>query len=277
MNITIYIALAIVLILIIFYFCFRAYLIKTQSTTITIEDNAPINNFCAYEDSNIIDCSYLVNGKKYQLTKMLKKMIIDYQKNNFSNDSLGPLIFNSENFNLPKNGILKIRFVCDKNNNENNKKNKFNANNIHFVQNKYNLLTKEYDSASYLKNKTNMIPIHSSSTQNPIYNMTIPALNPRRQGVKHQNMTLYSNTADLNQLKTNIESSISDNQITSMINNIEKAENAMSNSFVKDSPNSYLTNIFNKKYPSTSNTSKLSYIDPEYIIGGLHGDARLLD
>jgi uncharacterized protein YneF (UPF0154 family) len=264
MNITIYIAIAIILILIIFYFCFRAYLINTQSTTITVKDNDPINHFCIYNNANIIDCNYLANGKKYAFTKILKKVINDHQKNNFSNDS-EPLVFNSENFNLPKNGVLKIRFVCDRNNKE---KNKFNNKNIHFVQNKYNLLTKEYDSASYLANQTNIIPIHSSSTQNPIYNNTPAYIH---------NIPLYSNIADLNQLRENIDKSIDDNKITSMINNIEKYENAMSNSFVKDSPNSYLTTIFNNKYPSWSTTSKLAYIDPEYIIGGLRGDARLLD
>ena len=109
MNVTIYIALSIIILLIIFYFCFKAYLINTQTTTIEVNDHNQIKNECLYnEKTKILFCHYLADGKKFVMTDTLKNKIT-----NWSNEQ--PFVFNSDDFNLPNNGVLKIRFICNKN------------------------------------------------------------------------------------------------------------------------------------------------------------------
>jgi hypothetical protein len=241
MNITIYIALAIVLILIIFYFCFRQYLIKTQSTTITVNDNSPITHSCIYDKhTKILMCNYLINAKKIVFLDMINKIISDWD------DSL-PFVFKSSDYNLEAGGVLKIRFICNKKNNFKNS-----------IQKKYDHMEKEYRAHN---NNSPLIPIHSSSTQNP--NKHFPQL--------------YNYGDDVSDFLAKVDTSIKYNNLDSMLTDIEKNENSASNSFVKDSPNSYYSNIFSRKYPKNSVTSKLAKIDSEYILGGLKGDARLLD
>ena len=223
MNITIYVAIAIIIILIIFYFCFKQYLIQSQSTTITVADGFPINHECLYnKKTKIIFCHYIVKGKKVLFTDMINTILSNWN----SEDSF---IFNAEDYNLEKNGILKIRFVCNvlKNNFENN--------------------------SPSLRSNSPIIPINSTSTQNPIYS-----------GKTNESYFLEQ----INKAKK-------ENQLYTLLDNIEKKENNQ-NSTSYTAENNYFDNIFNRRYPHTSITSKLANIDPEYLIGGLRGEARLL-
>jgi hypothetical protein len=222
MNIAIYIAIAIIVILIIFYFCFKQNLIQTQSTTITVSDGFPLNHACLYnKTTKIIFCHYIAsNNKKFVFTDMINSVLSNW-------NSQDPFIFKSEDYNLPKNGILKIRFICN------------------FIKNNFENLNVSHSST--------IIPINSSSTQNPIYS---------------------GNTNESYFLKQ-INTAKKENQLYTVLNNIENAESNY-NSIKYSKKNNYFDNIFNRKYPYTSITSKLANIDPEYIIGGLRGDARLL-
>jgi hypothetical protein len=216
MNIAIYVAIVIIVILIIFYICFRQNLIQNQSTTITVNDGGSLNHECFYNKATkIIFCHYIVNNSKFIFTDTLNNIL-----SNWSDDTT--FIFNAEDYNLPKNGILKIRFVC------NLAKNNF-------------------------ANTGAVIPINSSSTQNPIYS---------------------GNTNESYFLKQ-IGTAKQENKLYEILDDIEKKENSQ-NAKQYALENNYFENIFARKYPHTSITSKLANIDPEYIIGGLSGDARLI-
>lgn len=317
MNITIYVALAIILLLIIIYICLKYYLINTHSTEIKINDNSPILNNCIYNhDVNILYCNYIVDKKKIILTKMLK--------NKFKTN---PFIFNSKNYNLPDNGILKIRYVCDtcngikrgdiKNSSNsirnsgdsirnsgnsgdsirNSDKNAFTISPSEYnsffinnnktieesIENEYDNMTEDYVANRANYNKKNSASngddyptpfnfVHSSSTQNALFWDT------NTYEKKLENILNPNNyNADMLSIGKSINSSINNNNIDSTLYDIEKIENSISRDFVKDSPMSYTTNIFNRKYPKSSKTSILANIDPEYIHGGLRGDAKLVN
>jgi len=55
------------------------------------------------------------------------------------------------------------------------------------------------------------------------------------------------------------------------LSNIENIENTNSNQ------EQYFNIMFKNKYPTITATNKMANIDSDYFIGGLHGDARLLD
>uniref|UniRef100_A0A6C0I120 Uncharacterized protein n=1 Tax=viral metagenome TaxID=1070528 RepID=A0A6C0I120_9ZZZZ len=317
MNITIYIALIIILLLIILFISLKYYLINTHSTYIEIDDNGYIEDRCLYDhDYNIQYCNYVVDGKKYIITELF----INELKNNKSMTT-----FNAENFDLPPNGKLKLRYICDscngvdrtilddkgnpidKNGNFTNddgnpidangnlidkngnpidadgnpisNKNKFaNAN---AIQNEYNLMTEDYvaDRANYNKkiykdSPNAFIPVHSTSTQNSAY---WNGENNSYDEQLHNMLNPINRYADLISMEKRINISIGNNDIDSTLYDIEKLENSMARDFTNDSPMSYVSNIFNRKYPKNSNTSILANIDPEYIHGGLRGDAKLLN
>ena len=252
------------------------------------------------------------------------------------------MIFNAENFDLPPNGKLKFRYICDScngvdrvylddndnlidskgniinddgniqnyinnssggsgsrnggngsrngsngsRNGSNGSRNGSNGGKNNFIganqiQNEYNLMTKNYvaNRANYNKkiykdSPNPFIPVHSSSTQNSSY------WNGENNSYEEQLYNMLNPTnryADLLSMERRINSSINNNDIDNTLNNIEALENSISRDFANDSPMSYVSNIFNRKYPKMSNTSVLANIDPEYIHGGLRGDAKLLN
>lgn len=232
MNITIYVAIAIIIILIIFYFCFRQYLINTQSTTITLNDGNALNHSCIYDKkTKIIFCQYIVNNKKIVFTDMINNILSNWE------DNSRPFIFNSMDYNLPQGGILKIRLVCNsiKNNN--------------FANN-------NFANTDFLNTHSTdvIIPIDSTSTQNPI----------------------YSGNSNISYFLQQVDNSKKNNELYDILNTIEKNEINSTNIEYKTA-NSYLDNVFIRKYPQVSITNRLSKIDPEYILSGLKGDARLMD
>lgn len=318
MNITIYIALIIILLLIILFISLKYYLIYTHSVYIEVDDNAPIENTCLYQHKcNIQFCNYIVDGKKYIITKLL----MDELKTNNQ-------IFNSQNFNLPPNGKFKIRYICDSCNGVDrpitdsdgnpinsqgkpiysddniingpiNSQGKDKFINAATIENEYNAMTEDYvaNRANYnrLFNKgsrqqnnqtqqnniqqqkdtpTPFISVHSSSTQNSSY---WNGENNSYEDQLYNMLNPINNYADLLSMEKRINTSIDNNDIDNTLNDIEKLENSMARDFTNDSPMSYVSNIFNKKYPKNSNTSILASIDPEYIHGGLRGDAKLLN
>lgn len=285
MNITIYIALIIILLLIILFISLKFYLTNTHSSYIEVDDNAPIETKCLYDHTyNIQYCNYMANGKKYIITKT----IIDALKNNKPQE----LTFNAETYNLPPNGKLKIRYICDTCNkidrlpvNNNNfvvkkkasKIDKF-VPNMYKMQNKYDDMTEDYIASRANYNKVDgpspFIPIHSSSTQNSLY---WNRKNASQEDQLNNILNPINRHADLLSINKIINTSIDNNNIDNILNDIETLENSISRDFTNDSPMSYVSNIFNKKYPKNSNTSVLANIDTEYIHGGLRGDAKLLN
>ena len=228
MNIIIYIALIILVLLIIFYFCFKAYLINTKSTTITINDGELIDNECIYHNnSTILSCTYSIDKQKIFITKMIESII---------NNANTPITFNAKNLGLPKNGILEIKFISHL-----NKKSKYTSKiNTSKINNLYDNKTNKYNSISYNRNKLNTenVQVRQKKAKN-IFNF--------------------------------IESTIENNIENSILNTIENTENNNSDQ------NSYFMTMFNNKYPKMTATNKMANIDSEYFIGGLNGDARLLD
>ena len=195
---------------------------NTQTTTISINDGDIIDNTCIYNNnSSIISCTYLINGKKIVVTKMIESVI------NAATET--PITFNAKNLGLPKNGILEIKFVSHL-----NKKNTF----ISKINNLYDNKTNKYNSISYNRNKLNNdnIQIRQKKAKQPI---------------------------DLDNIALD--------NIENTLNNIENMENNYS-----DNTNYFMTMI-NNKYPKMTATNKMANIDSDYFIGGLHGDARLLD
>jgi len=338
MNITIYIALIIILILIIVFICLKYYLIRTHSTYIVADDNTPILDECLFHHNYEMQyCNYIAGGKKYIITELFNNEINTSKENNQQ-----MMIFNAENFDLPPNGKLKFRYICDScngvdrvylddndnlidskgniinddgniqnyinnssggsgsrnggngsrngsngsRNGSNGSRNGSNGGKNNFIganqiQNEYNLMTKNYvaNRANYNKkiykdSPNPFIPVHSSSTQNSSY------WNGENNSYEEQLYNMLNPTnryADLLSMERRINSSINNNDIDNTLNNIEALENSISRDFANDSPMSYVSNIFNRKYPKMSNTSVLANIDPEYIHGGLRGDAKLLN
>lgn len=224
MNIIIYIALIILVLLIIFYFCFRAYLMNTQTTTISINDGDLIDNTCIYHnDSSIVSCTYAINGKKIFVTKMIESFINDAD--------VTPITFNAKDLGLPKNGILEIKFVSHL-----NKKNKFQSaskiKNLSKINNLYDNNVNKYNSISYNRNKLNN---------------------------------------DNNQVRQKKAKQPINNTLENALHSIENIESNYSDQ------NNYFMTMFNNKYPKMTATNKMANIDSDYFIGGLHGDARLLD
>jgi hypothetical protein len=275
--------------------------------------------------------------KKYIITELFNNEINTSKENNQQ-----MMIFNAENFDLPPNGKLKFRYICDScngvdrvylddndnlidskgniinddgniqnyinnssggsgsrnggngsrngsngsRNGSNGSRNGSNGGKNNFIganqiQNEYNLMTKNYvaNRANYNKkiykdSPNPFIPVHSSSTQNSSY------WNGENNSYEEQLYNMLNPTnryADLLSMERRINSSINNNDIDNTLNNIEALENSISRDFANDSPMSYVSNIFNRKYPKMSNTSVLANIDPEYIHGGLRGDAKLLN
>jgi hypothetical protein len=356
MNITIYIALIILLLLIILFISLKYYLVYTHSVYIEVDDDTPIENNCLYHHKcNIQFCNYVVDGKKYIITKLLMNELNKLKTKNQLQNNNQLQIFNAKNFNLPPNGKFKIRYVCDScngvdrpivddngnpinsqgklinskgeliNNQGNpinnqgkliNSKNTFV--NAATIENEYNEMTEDYvaNRANYRtfnkssqnsqrtfnkssqqtfnknpqktfnnKNRsfnrnpqkdtpTPFISVHSSSTQNSAY---WNGENNSYEDQLHNIINPINNYADLISMEKRINSSIDNNDIDNTLNDIEKLENSMARDPSNDSPMSYVSNIFNRKYPKNSNTSILANIDPEYIHGGLRGDAKLLN
>jgi len=217
MNIIlIYITLIILVLLIVFYFSMKAYLMNTQTTTISINDGDLIDNSCIYHaNSSIISCVYLINGKKIFITKSIENLL--------QMAPSPPIIFNADDIGLPKNGVLTISFVSHLNKkNKKNKKNNYQS--IQEINNEYTNNTRKYNSISYNRSKIN--------------NMQMRQVNP-----------------------TNFEKTT--------LSNIENIENS--------NQGRYFNIMFNNKYPTITATNKMANIDSDYFIGGLHGDARLLD
>jgi hypothetical protein len=347
MNITIYIALIIILLLIIVFISLKYYLIRTHTTYITVNDNTPILDECLFHHNYELQyCNYIAGGKKYIITELFNNEINASKENNQQ-----MMIFNAENFDLPPNGKLKFRYICDSCNGVNRiflddndnlvdskgniinddgniqnyitnsssgnssggnssggnssggnssggnssggnssggnssggnssggKNNFIGANQI---QNEYNLMTKNYvaNRANYNKkiyrdSPNPFIPVHSSSTQNSAY---WNGANNSYEEQLHNMLNPANRYADLLSMEKRINSSIDYNNIDNTLNSIEALENSISRDFANDSPMSYVSNIFNRKYPKMSNTSVLANIDPEYIHGGLRGDAKLLN
>jgi hypothetical protein len=166
------------------------------------------------------------------------------------------------------------------------------------IENKYNAMTEDYvaNRANYNrpfnkssqnqhrpfnKNSQNQkdtptpfISVHSSSTQNSAY---WNGENNSYEDQLYNMLNPINNHADLISMEKRINTSIDINDIDNTLNDIEKLENSVARDFANDSPMSYVSNIFNRKYPKNSNTSILANIDPEYIHGGLRGDAKLLN
>lgn len=143
------------------------------------------------------------------------------------------------------------------------------------LQRPFNNLQRPFNNQQYQKDTpTPFIPVHSSSTQNSAY---WNGENDTHEEQLNNILNPINNYADLISMKKRINTSIDNNDIDNTLNDIEKLENSMARDFTNDSPMSYVSNIFNRKYPKNSNTSILASIDPEYIHGGLRGDAKLLN
>jgi hypothetical protein len=303
MNIVFYVMAIIILILIIGFISLKYYLSTKYVINIIINDSSnisdPLINECFYNHKiHIIYCKYLINGKKYNITNQI---------NNKSQ-------FNAINFNLPSGGVFKIGYVCY-DCKKNGKKNNFvnlagiggdsisipnddSYNGQYFstsaLQNIYNEATENYDLTQNtplyetLKNETNMIPIHSSSTQNSIFwnnlqnnnikNNIQKSIQDSMQNSMQNSNIQDSKIADLMSMEKKINASIETNNIDLLLNDIEEEENKQNPHFINDTPFSSYVNIFIRKYPALSATNVLGgYIDPEFIPDGLYGSAKLLN
>jgi len=312
MNISFYIAITIVILLIIAFISLKYYLIYKYTINIDINDNSQLSASCFYNHNiNILDCTYIHGKNKYNITEKIKNEIENNNTNkltfNANKNDLPP---------GGKLKIKYVCYTCNKQNQGKGKKNQLQGkgkekqnqlqgkekqgkekqkfiplnttsisipNNSTYslysdsitntaLQNKYDKLTKMYDLTGKSKNQTNFIPVHSSSTQNSMY------WNKHNNKNELDNLITYvNNKDDLNNLGKQINTSIDNNNIDILLDNIELEENKKNKYFINDEPMSSYVNIFSRKYPYSSIPSKLVNIDPEYIIGGLRGDAKLLD
>jgi hypothetical protein len=140
----------IILLLIIAFISLKYYLSKKYMINIVVDDNSNIADECFYNhDINIIYCKYMINNKKYDITKKIKNMLDGEEFNKFGNSDgfntsvnsggFNKLKFNSMDFKLPPNGVFKIGYVCylcnnkRKNNKQKNNKQKNNEQKNNFI------------------------------------------------------------------------------------------------------------------------------------------------
>lgn len=286
MNTIFYIIAIIILLLIITFISLKYYLSKKYVIALNIDDNTVIENECFYTHNvNLIYCKYIVNHKKYNVISNIQNMI--------KNSNGQKLTFNAIDFDLPPNGILKIGFVCYICKSKKKDKfinlagiggdsisipNKKSYNGKYYttnqLQNIYDDKTGYYDLTQYvppneqLRNGTNIIPIHSSSTQNPVFWNNNPNFSPNTN----------NHEADLKSMAKKINTAIENNNVDNLLNAVEVEENKQNPHYINDTPFSSYVNIFSRKYPPLSVTSVLGgYIDPEFMPDGLYNSAKLLD
>jgi hypothetical protein len=145
------------------------------------------------------------------------------------------------------------------------------------IQSEYNSIVKNYDlnyPSNYtlnVRNSTDFIPVHSSSTQNSIF------WKERDKDPLYDLITLVDHRADLENIGGVINKAIDNNNIDNLLNEVEVEETKKNPHYLNNNALSSYVNIFSRKYPSSAIVSKLANIDPEYIVGGLRGDSKILN
>ena len=266
MKLGIYLCICILIILIIIFISVRYYLVYNYTTLITIYDGNFLKIDCPYYNIDYLYAIYsLKRGKKINMILSINKIIENIQKNKFNR-------FIATDYNLPANGKLIIRYRCKY------EKNTFfpKKNNIEYSpdipifpvtgRNAEGTVTGMGNSQSYILQDSTATSPETASKPNIltgtgqydiVQRLQVNPFNQERPFNSH-------NSSSLKNLLANTHSCEAD------ANNHESK-------LTGDSPMSYVTNGFAKKYPTNSVTSKLAIIDPEYYPNGLYNEAQGLN
>ena len=289
-----YVCVCIIILLIIIFLITRYYLVYNYTTIVTVSDGELLDILCLHDKHDIIIfyAVYRVNrGHQVNMTAALKAVLLNGQleKNEW--------IFNAEDYNLPKNGKLTFRFRCDTCNGVNSGVNiiteEFDQGEAFAKQTKQKKVTFSKDSYEpqriYPKytpyvpefptshRNADIIPILPGNSQS---NIERDSYGVSSESAQYSNILTGIGKRDLIQRLTPSKFNYLSNDeidISCMYNLDNLLTNLKESELTGDSPMSAVTNVFDRKYPQISLTSKLAQIDPEYLPNGLFNDAQGLN
>ena len=273
-----YVCLCIIMLLILIFLITRYYLVYNYTNIVTVNDGELLDIFCLKDkhDIEIFYAGYRIRrGNKINMTAALSAVLQNGQleQNNW--------IFNASDYNLPKNGKLTFRFKCNTCN-LHNKSTIQNVQNQNVQKNNYEPKRIDIKYTPYVPElptsfrNADQIPILPGNSQS---NIERDSYGVSAESAQYPNMITGVGKRDLIQKLTPSSVNFDDKNdnlssftdLDSLLTNLKESE------LTGDSPMSFVTNVFDRKYPQISLTSKLAHIDPEYLPNGLFNDAQGLN
>ena len=278
MKAGIYVCLCILMLLILIFLITRYYVVYNYTYIVTVSDGELLDILCLHDkhDIEIFYAVYRVSrGNQINMTAALSAVLQNGQleQNNW--------IFNASDYNLPKNGKLTFRFKCNTCN-LHNKSTIQNIQNQNVQKNNYEPKRIDIKYTPYVPElptsfrNADQIPILPGNSQS---NIERDSYGVSAESAQYPNMITGVGKRDLIQKLT--PSSVNFDDKNDNLSSFTDLDNLLTNlkesELTGDSPMSAVTNVFDRKYPQISLTSKLAQIDPEYLPNGLFNDAQGLN